>query len=297
MDGIKKTALFLSGLEWKTVDLLLGRLDPEMAKAVRREMMSMKKVSAQETNRLADEFLRNAESVGLRRPEKFALNNTLDNNMSAERIGSATYSRPQRQTKPRFFENDFVAENEDKATRPIHVARPFEFLRTQDAKNIARELIDEHPQVIAAVLSHLPSLKARNVIERLPIEMRHDVKQRLAGFDSIDSELLHEIEQMLRDRLLCSPVKTGRHFEFEDLYQLGNAELSTLFHSVDLLTAMLSLVGAHSSFIERVTQRFSPTEQQRMRQQLKEYGPMSEDDVFRARKVILEKAEMLLRKA
>lgn len=302
MDGIKKTALFLSGLEWKTVDLLLAGLDPEAARAVRREMMSSGGISVQESDRLAAEFLRHAESVGWNGPRKTGGRGVSTDEMYvASNATITTYSPPKRpkgsDVSPRFSEHNF-----------LHASRPFDFLRTLDARNIARELADEHPQIIAAVLSYLPSFKARNVIERLPAEMRQDITRRLADFDEIDSDFLHEIEEKLRERL-CESGRSGsvphgvsqnrqrpeRDFKFEDLERLGNSELATLFHDVDLLTAMLSLIGASPVFIQRITQRFSPSDRQRMRLLLEQYGEIDEDCVYRARSSVMEKAELLLR--
>jgi len=251
MNGIKKTALFLSGLEWKTVDLLLGQLDPETARMLRREMMSLGDVSEKESKRLADEFLRKAG----RQPA----------------VKPATYTAPV--AKPvRFPAESFEP----------RFSNPFDFLRNENAEAVAGELESEHPQTAAAVLAHLPRSRSADVLRLLPIPLRQDVADRLARYEPMDTQILSDIAAALRQRF--KPA----HFSFDDLERLGNSELSTLFHSVDPRTAVLALVGAKPSLIERITKRFSPTEEHRMRQELKHLGPFDEQDINRARQTIME---------
>jgi hypothetical protein len=76
--------------------------------------------------------------------------------------------------------------------------------------------------------------------------------------------------------------------EFSGISHLSNADLSTLFHQVDLMTAMLSLVGAEPSFIQRVVGRFSPADEAEMRNRLRQLDRIDEDDVLAARITLLE---------
>lgn len=310
MDGIKKTALLLSGLEWKTVDRLLGRLDVETARAVRREMMSLGSVSETETNRVAGEFLR-ATDVRSRASH------------AEEPIGTdrTTYAPPHHRQAVRFTGEAFA---------PPKPKRPFDFLRRCEAEQIAHELAGEHPQTVAVVLAHLPPTLAGEVLGRLPKPLQVDVARRLSEYEEMDPQMLLEIESSLQERLehrirtqqrrikgtavmkeilrstdpgtqamILSDLESPRHeagaVSLDCLDRLGDSELSTLFHHVDAFTAMLALVGAKPTLIERVVKRFSPTEEFQMRQELKRLGPIREQDVYRARRALLEKAELLLR--
>jgi flagellar motor switch protein FliG len=76
---------------------------------------------------------------------------------------------------------------------------PFQFLRGRRAEQIVTYLSSEHPQVIALVLAHLPMGTAAQVIEGLPAETRADVASRYAKLESVDPEVVAEVElAMLR---------------------------------------------------------------------------------------------------
>ncbi|MDR2756180.1 MAG: hypothetical protein LBC20_10780 [Planctomycetaceae bacterium] len=306
MDGVRKTALLLSGLEWKTVDLLLGRLDSESAKAVRREMMSLKPVSVQETNRLANEFLHKAG-------RKSRPTSTVIEHQFAECV---THIPPNRLENTVCFETDsFLPSNQ-----------PFDFLRYVETDDIVREIIEEHPQTVTVVLAHLPASRAGKILGCLSAALQKEVTKRLAEFKETDKQILHEIELSLRERLehrssethrikgkavLRKIVETSRtqetnhqqynskefpnrSYSFDDLEHLDNTELVKLFYSVDTVTMLTALIGAKPSLIERVTKHFSPTREYQMRQQLKHLGTINENDVCRARNILLDKAETIM---
>jgi flagellar motor switch protein FliG len=281
MDGIKKTALFLSGLDYTTVDQLLGRLDADSARRVRREMMSLHSdgVSEQESFRLDNEFLQKAGRKPQRHVPKteFQLANP----------PTVTYQPPKRKSV-RFDIESFIPK--------IH---PFDFLRQWETEDIVREIAEEHPQTIAVVLAYLPRSRAGKVLASLPPTLKKNVAERLAYFIPPREDLIHEIETTLKNRIKNKKQNAGhfskqQHFTFENIESLNDSDLATLFHSVDAVTAMFSLIGAEPSLIERVTKRFSPTEEYQMRQLLKQIEKINEDDIFRARTAITEKAVLLM---
>lgn len=78
-------------------------------------------------------------------------------------------------------------------------AVPFQFLRGRRTDQIVSYLSSEHPQVIALVLAHLPMGTAAQVIEGLPAELRAEVAGRYAKLESIDPDVVSEVElAMLR---------------------------------------------------------------------------------------------------
>jgi flagellar motor switch protein FliG len=266
MNGLKKAALFLSGLKYSAVDQLLSRLDFESARAVRREMMSLQHdaVTVQESEKLDTEFL---QTAGI--PVRKSVQEHLF-------TGSTTYSAPKRPRKPMQYEAEaFVPQS-----------RPFDFLRDWNTETIVSEIIEEHPQTIALILAHLPRSRSKEVLSALPENLQRELNRRLAEYEEPDVQVLLEIESTLKKR----QSRNGNVVNsFDDLDRLSNAELSRLFHSVDSTTAMISLIGANPPLIERVTKRFTPMEEYQMRQKLKQLGNVSEDDVLQARKNLLKK--------
>ena len=265
MNGIKKTALFLSGLEPHAVDLLLGRLDPEAAKAVRREIMSLGSVSETESNRVAIEFL---EASGVRRRE----NTVTELRATNPSIGFYGPLPPKTGPKPMRFPAE---------TFEPRLHGPFDFLSSVYAGTIAQEISSEHPQTISIILAHLPKSRVAEILGSFPMALRKDVSRRLVEYEPVDEHLVTEIAVVLWNRFKDA---TG---DFSVLERLGNVELSQLFHSVDIETAVLALVGAKASLIERVVKRFTPTEEHEFKRQLQRLGNIDERDVRQARQAIL----------
>lgn len=78
---------------------------------------------------------------------------------------------------------------------------PFQFLRQRRPEQIVSYLNNEHPQVIALVLAHLPLTISGQVIEGLPVELRADVAERYAKLEAIDPAIVHEVESALQRRV------------------------------------------------------------------------------------------------
>ncbi|MDR2345612.1 MAG: hypothetical protein LBE18_06065 [Planctomycetaceae bacterium] len=83
MNGIKKSAKFLSSLDWNTTSRLLDCLDSETAGMLRQEIMSIGNVSLEESDQLANEFLKSAGHKPQQNKNKF-VTETLE-------ISSGTY--------------------------------------------------------------------------------------------------------------------------------------------------------------------------------------------------------------
>ncbi|MDR0335696.1 MAG: hypothetical protein LBI18_01250 [Planctomycetaceae bacterium] len=324
MTGLRKAALLLSGLEWQTVDLLLGRLDSESAKAVRREMMSLGTVSVKETDRLANEFLRKAGRKHRQPSTKSP--NTIEHQLPEK----TTYNPSSYSGEPVCYGAEAFTLSHCSTDCPTTTTqsfnRPFDFLRYSETDDIVGVISEEHPQTVAVVLAHLPASRAGTVLGRLPVELRNDVTQRLTQFQETDKQILQEIELTLRERLercrssetrrtksnavLRKIVETSQAQEtnqaftttefseqfntFDDLEHLNDMEILTLFRSVDTIILLTALIGAKPSLIERITKHLSPTEEYQMRQQLKHLGTINENDVIHARTILLERAELLL---
>jgi flagellar motor switch protein FliG len=271
MNGIKKAALFLSGLDYTEADQLLSRLDIESARLVRREIMSLRNhnLSVEESQRLDEEFLYTAgwQPTRSMREYQFAASK------------QTTYTPPKRPSV-QYTAEAFVP--------PV---RSFDFMRNWSVSDIVAALIDEHPQTITVVLAHLPQSKMKSVLSALPSQLQKEIKRRLDEYEMPDEQVIQEIESALRVRYR-NQYRSVRHSalleSFDDIESLSDSELSTLFRSVDLTTVMLALIGADPALIARITKHFSPTEEQQMYKRLKQLGSVDEEDIAQARRNILE---------
>lgn len=80
-------------------------------------------------------------------------------------------------------------------------ALPFGFLQKVDSQNLLTFLIDEHPQTIALILSHLPPSQASDIIGGLPAERQLAVIRRIATMGQTSPEIIHEVEKGLERRM------------------------------------------------------------------------------------------------
>jgi flagellar motor switch protein FliG len=138
----------------------------------------------------------------------------------------------------------------------------------------------------------------KSVLSVFPLALQREIKQRLEEFEMPDESIVQEIESALkvRYRKQRRPVNYSVMLEsFDDLVTLSDNELSILFHSVDLTTAMLALIGADPVLIARTTKHFSPTEEHHMHKRLKQMQSIDDEDIEQARRIILEQYNATLR--
>jgi len=94
-----------------------------------------------------------------------------------------------------------------KATTTLDVVRqsieavPFGFLKKVDPQNLLTFIIDEHPQTIALVLSHLPPAYGAEIIKGLPTERQLAVIRRIAHMGQTNPEVIQEVERGLETRM------------------------------------------------------------------------------------------------
>lgn len=79
--------------------------------------------------------------------------------------------------------------------------RSLESLEMVDAKSLSTFLVNEHPQTIAVILSHLEPEKKGEVLKRLPDTIQAEVVLRMANLDHVSPELISEIDKVLKHEL------------------------------------------------------------------------------------------------
>ena len=80
-------------------------------------------------------------------------------------------------------------------------ALPFGFLQKVDSQNLLTFIIDEHPQTIALILSHLPPQQAAEIISGLPADRQLSVIRRVATMGQTSPEIIKEVERGLEHRM------------------------------------------------------------------------------------------------
>jgi len=80
-------------------------------------------------------------------------------------------------------------------------ALPFGFLKSVDSQNLLTFIIDEHPQTIALILSHLSAAKGAEILAGLPSDRQLSVIRRVATMGQTIPEIIQEVERGLENRM------------------------------------------------------------------------------------------------
>ena len=83
---------------------------------------------------------------------------------------------------------------------PSTSARPIEILDWMDARSIAELIIDEHPQIIALIISYLDSGQAADVLGLLPDGMQPEIVRRIATLQTVGPDALTELEKVMQSK-------------------------------------------------------------------------------------------------
>ncbi len=78
---------------------------------------------------------------------------------------------------------------------------PFGFLHKAGPENVLTFVVEEHPQTIALILSHLPAGLAAQVLSGLPSNKQLDVVRRVATMEQTSPEVVQDVEKSLESRM------------------------------------------------------------------------------------------------
>jgi flagellar motor switch protein FliG len=81
---------------------------------------------------------------------------------------------------------------------PSTSSRPIEILDWMDARSIAELVSDEHPQIIALVVSYLDAGLGADVLGLLPENMQAEVIRRIATLKTVGPDALRELEEVMQ---------------------------------------------------------------------------------------------------
>lgn len=80
---------------------------------------------------------------------------------------------------------------------------PFGFLKKVDPESLVTFVVDEHPQTIALVLSHLPPAFGSQVISTLDPDKQVSVIRRIANMGQTSPEVIKQVEEELESRMVA----------------------------------------------------------------------------------------------
>ena len=83
---------------------------------------------------------------------------------------------------------------------PSTSSRPIDILDWMDARSIAELIVDEHPQIIALVISYLDFGLGADVLGLLPVEMQSEIIRRIATLQTVGPDALAELEHVMQTK-------------------------------------------------------------------------------------------------
>ena len=175
---IHKAAILLMSMPDDQAAQLLTRLEPKQVEAVSIEIAKISNISGDEQEQVIQEF-------GNANP------NALSGRAGGLEVAKNLVERALGKGANVTLDN----------VRQSIEALPFGFLQKVDSQNLLTFIIDEHPQTIALILSHVPPSQAADILSGLPAEQQLPVIRRVATMGQTSPEIIREVEKGLENRM------------------------------------------------------------------------------------------------
>ena len=178
LTGTQKSAILMMLLGEDEAAEILKNLSPREVQHLGGAMYSVQGVDQNTVNSVLDEFLaiiKQQTSLGL------GAGNYIRNVLTKALGGDKAQSVLSRIT-------------------PASSERPIEILDWMDARSISELIIDEHPQIVALIVSYLDYGLAADVLGLLPIELQPEVVRRIATLETVQPDAVRELERVMQQK-------------------------------------------------------------------------------------------------
>ncbi|EGV30496.1 flagellar motor switch protein FliG [Thiorhodococcus drewsii AZ1] len=179
MTGPERTAVFMMSLGEASAAEILRHMGPKEVQKIGTAMASLDKVTRSDIDYVLREF---SEAV---------------QDQTSLGVGADDYVRSVLMS----------ALGEDKASGLIdrillgRNSKGLEALKWLDPRAIAELIRNEHPQIVAIVLSHLDPDQSAETMSYLPERMQSDLILRIATLDGVQPAALQELDEILEQQL------------------------------------------------------------------------------------------------
>jgi flagellar motor switch protein FliG len=186
MSDLHNAAVLLMSLPEDDAAAVLAKLEPKLVEQVSIEIARTRRVSSEEQEQVIREFSEANPAAGAHGGGL-----ELAKSLVKKALGGGANS---------------TLDNIRQSIEAI----PFGFLRHVDSQNILTYLVDEHPQTIALILSHLQPTFGAEVLAGLPSERQVAVVHRMARMGQTNPEIIHEVERGLERRMASVMTQSFR---------------------------------------------------------------------------------------
>ncbi|MDE2220734.1 MAG: flagellar motor switch protein FliG [Gammaproteobacteria bacterium] len=188
--GVEQAAILLLTLGEQDAAQVLRHLGAKDVQRVGQAMAQLSGVSREEVSQVLGRFATRVEqqtSVGVNADEY--VRKVLNEALGTERAGGVI----------------------DRILRG-RSSRGLEAVKWMEPRAVAGMLRDEHPQVIAIVLSYLEAEQAALVLGALPQELQPDVIVRVASLDGVQPAALNELDEALEKQFTGKSMSKATGF-------------------------------------------------------------------------------------
>lgn len=189
MSGLQKAAIFFMSIDEDTVVEIFRHMEPKEVEHITNQMAKLGKVPAEDVQQVLDEF---------------------DNHVSAPDIIPTSSSEYLKRLLAKAFGERQAA---------------VRALQELDPRTLLNLIGNEHPQIVAFIIAHLPAQAAGQVLSGLTENQRADVLSRIINLDTFSPEVITEIEGVLMGKM-------------SSMRGMGNQRVGGLQVAIDLLNQM-----------------------------------------------------------
>ncbi len=182
LSGTQKSAILMMLLGEDEASEILRNLSPKEVQHLGTAMYSVAGLDQDTVNRVLDDFLKvmkEQTSLGL---------------------GSANYIKNVLQKAL----GDEKAQSVLSRITPSSSDRPIEILDWMDARSISELIVDEHPQIIALIISYLDAALGADVMTMLPDNLQPDIIQRIATLQTVQPDAIKELEEVMQRKFAAN---------------------------------------------------------------------------------------------
>lgn len=186
MDGIEQAAILMLGMGENNAVEVLKHLEPRQVQKVGAAMSTLGNVSKQQIQNVLLEFLNSIEQL---------TSLTIDTESYLRKI--LVTALGEENAEP-LIDRILVSDKDSGLNR----------LKWLDSRVIADVIRNEHPQIIATILTYLDSEQSAEVLRHFTAEKRAEVLLRMCNIDTLKPEAISELGEVIEKQL--SGQKSGK---------------------------------------------------------------------------------------
>ncbi len=310
MSGPEKAALLMLSVGEENASRLFGIMDDDEIRELSQAMANLGNVSALMVERLLVDFVDQISSTGSMVGNFDNTERLLAKVLDRDRVGS------------------IMEEIRGPAGRTM-----WEKLTNVNETVLANYLKNEYPQTVAVVLSKVKPEHASRVLTLLPEPFAMEVIMRMLRMESVQKEVLDDVERTLRNEFMSNLARTNRRdshemmadifnfldrsmearyltaleernkdsaerikalmFTFEDLGNLDPGGIQTLLRNADKDKIATALKGASEELRDLFFSNMSERAAKIMREDMQAMGPVRLRDVDEAQMLMVTLAKDL----